>query len=91
MTGYRMLESTEIKNLQDGAEVIVERKHWEYKTGKPKESTFYRAVAGHHMTCAGIAVDLEAEPNLLFPEFPSWQGKIYAENSGITQLWIKEE
>lgn len=91
MTGYRPLESHEIQDLSDGTEVIVEMRHWEYKHGYPLESSYYRAIIGHHMTCAGVMADMIAEPDIFFPEFPSWQGRIYAQNDNVMQLWIKEE
>lgn len=91
MNGYKVLESHKIKDIQDGEEVIVEQKHFEYKRGYPLKSTFYRAIVGHHMTCAGIMADLESEPDFNFPEIPPWQGKIYAENSGVIQLWVRGE
>lgn len=84
------IQSKDIPNLADGTEVIVERKNWD-KNGYPIESDFYRAIIGHHMTVAGLMADMTAEPNFEFPSIPSWQGKIYAQNSGCMRLWKKGE
>lgn len=89
MTGYRHLESREINDLADGTEVIAQTLHWNAK-GYPKPSVFYRAIIGHHKTVSGIMADLTAEPNFRFPDFPPWQGKIYASNSYNMTLWIKD-
>lgn len=89
MAGYIPIQSKDINNLTDGTEVIVERKNWN-KSGYPMESDFYRAIIGHHMTVAGLMADMTAEPNFEFPLIAPWQGRIYAQNNGMMQLWIKE-
>jgi hypothetical protein len=83
--------SHEIGSLKDGTEVIVETKRWDAKTGYPRDSIYYRAIIGHHMTVAGIAVDMKSEPNWEFPLIPPWQCPIYAQNTGTMQLWKRSE
>lgn len=83
------IQSMDIPSLADGTEVIVERRNWD-KNSYPIESDFYRAIIGHHMTVSGLMADMTAEPNFEFPKIVPWQGKIYAQNSGTMQLWIKE-
>ena len=82
------IQSMDIPNLADGTEVIVERRNWD-KNGYPIESDFYRAIIGHHMTVSGLMADMTAEPNFEFPNIPQWQGRIYAENNNVFQLWKK--
>ena len=89
MEGYRSVNGTE---LVDGQEVIVEFRHWDYKTGAPVESDFYRTVVGHHRTSAGIMAHLVPEPTVEWPQIPQWQGRwIYAGNNVQMQMWVKEE
>ncbi len=88
MGAYIPINSADIQSLADGTVVIVERKNWN-KSGYPMESDFYRAIIGHHMTVAGLMADMTAEPNWEFPKIPPWQGKIYAENNTVFQLWRK--
>lgn len=90
MANYIPIPSTSIQTLADGTEVIVERKNWN-KSGYPMESDFYRAIIGHHMTVGGLMADMTAEPNFEFPKIPPWQGRIYAENNTVFQLWIKND
>ena len=89
MAGYIPIQSKDINSLPDGTEVIVERKNWN-KSGYPMESDFYPAIIGHHMTVSGLIADMTAEPNFEFPKIPPWQGRIYAQNNGMMQLWIKK-
>ena len=89
MEGYRNVKSPE---LNDGQEVIVEIRHWDYKTGAPVESDYYRTIVGHHRTVAGMMAHLVAEPTVEWPQIPPWQSRwIYAGNDGQMQMWVKEE
>ena len=87
MEGYRRVNANE---LVDGQEVIVETKHYEYKRGYPVESTYYRAIVGHHKTVSGVMAHLTNEPNVEWPSFAPWQGRwIYAGNDAVTTMWVK--
>ena len=90
MANYIPIQSRDINSLADGTEVIVECRHWD-RNGYPMESDFYRAIIGHHMTVSGLMADMTAEPNFEFPIIPPWQGKIYAQNSNVMQLWKRGE
>lgn len=89
---YRQPDGREIKDLPEGTEVIVERKHWEYKTGAPAPSTFYRSTISGHMTVSGYMRTLHAEPDAYFPELAPWSlGWIYAATDAVTTLWIRKD
>ena len=89
---YRPVEGHEIRDIPDGTEVIVERRHYEYTKGYPLESSYYRAIIGSHMTVSGMMKHMTPEPNMDFPDIPEWQVPLYAENMGeIMQLWIRRE
>lgn len=89
MEGYRPIGYTD---LHVGDEVIVEHLRWDYKTGYPVDSIFYRAIVDQHRTVGGMAFDLVSVPNVYWPEIPPWMtGKIYAGNDANTQMWMKEE
>ena len=88
MEGYRRISYPDLK---DGMVVILERKHFDYKTGAPKESDYYRTIVGHHHTVGGDAFHLTTEPNWEWPSVPPWHGRwIYAGNGGMCQMWTKE-
>lgn len=85
MEGFEMVNESELHVMD---EVIVESKHFDYKTGYPVQSDFYRTIAGTHMTVSGERFHLASEPNMEFPSFPHWQGRwIYAGNDMMTQMW----
>lgn len=68
--------------------VIVERKRWDYNSGAPKRSLFFRARVGEHRTVAGPKKHLVNEPDLDFPNIAPWQqGWIYAGNDSMIQMW----
>lgn len=74
-----------------GTVVILERKHFDYKTGRPVESSYYRTIMGEHHTVGGMLRTLHREPNWEWPEIPPWQGSwIYAGNDGTTQMWVEK-
>ena len=88
MTGYKTVTH---HDLHIGDEIIVERKHFDYKRGFPIESDYYRAIVGEHRTVAGMAFHLVSEPSVEFPHIPPWAARwIYAENNEIMQMWRKE-
>lgn len=83
--GYERVMASD---LHMGDEVILEVKHFEYKTGRPLPSTYYRTVVDGHKTVAGWAFDLVSDPNWEYPEIPSWcTDRIYAQNGGVQQMW----
>lgn len=89
MEGYKHVSTLD---LHVGDEVIVEHLHWDYKTGQPVESSFYRAIVDQHRTVVGMAFDLVSEPSVYWPEIPPWMnGKIYAGNDSNTRMWMREE
>lgn len=75
-------------DLQVGDIVIVEHKRFDYDTGVPLDSVYYRTVVGKHMTVGGMQFDLTNEPNISFPNITRWPlGWIYAGNSEVCQMW----
>lgn len=81
-------ESVIASQLEDGQTVIVERMRFDYKTGAPGDSVYYRAIVGHHKTVSGLSAHLVNEPDAAFPQFAPWAGHwIYAENNGTMQMW----
>ena len=87
--GYKLVSNSD---LHVGDEVIVEHLRWDYKTGAPVESLFYRSIVGQHMTVSGMQFDLISEPNVYWPEIPPWMtGKIYAGNDNSTKMWMRED
>ena len=87
LEGYR---TATIRDLHVGDVVIVECKHFDYKTGRPLEPDYYRTIVGEHQTVTGMAFDLTPDPTFDFPHIPSWQGKPYAGNNNLMQMWIKD-
>lgn len=87
---YKYIYTTH--DIQDGSEVIVERKHFEYKTGYPLPSTFYRTIVQTMKTAHGPKKILVPKPDLDFPEIPVWQlGWIFAGCDGVTRMLIKDD
>ena len=86
--GYRQVRTAD---LHVGDIVIMERRHFDYKSGRPVESEYFRAVVGEHMTVAGPALHLKADPSFEWPQIPPWQlGWIYAGNNELEQMWREE-
>lgn len=89
MEGYRRVRTAE---LNVGDVVIVERKHFDYKTGAPQPSDYFRTIVGKHRTVSGEMFHLTSEPDWEFPQIPLWpSGWIYAGNGMMEQMWMKEE
>lgn len=88
LEGYKNVTASQ---LHVGDVVIVERYRWDFRTGSPLPSVFYRAVVDQHQTVSGPMFDLRNEPSAEFPEFAPWQGKIYAANDSTMQMWMKDE
>lgn len=83
--GYTTVNASD---LNVGDVVIVERKHFDYKTGKPVEPEFFRTIVGEHNTVSGPMKHLVSEPSTEWPLIPQWQGRwIYAGNDALTQMW----
>jgi len=79
-------------NLKVGDIVIVEHIRFDYDTGTPVDSIYYRAVVGEHMTVGGPMFRLINEPDLSFPNIATWScGYIYAGNSGTCQMWKRRK
>ena len=88
MEGYKRVTEAD---LHVGDEVILETHHWDYKTGRPIESDFYRTIVDQHKTVAGMAFDLVSVPNLEWPKIPPWmRNRIYAGNDVINTMYVKE-
>ena len=88
MEGYRRVNTSD---LHVGDVVIVERKHFDYKSGAPRPSDYFRAIVGQHRTVAGEAFRLTGEPDWEFPQIPPWaMGWIYAGNGAMEQMWMRE-
>ena len=86
--GYTTVNASD---LSVGDVVIVERKHFDYKTGRPVESEYFRSIVGEHRTVAGMAKHLVSEPTVEWPAIPQWQGRwVYAGNNGMTQMWRRQ-
>lgn len=83
--GYRPVNATD---LNVGDVVIVERRKYDYKTGRPVPSEYYRAIVGEHNTVAGPMKHIVNEPTIEWPQIAPWAGKwIYASNDSVTQMW----
>lgn len=92
MKFYDDYEPINGSDLEDGQEIIVEHKRWDYKSGYPVESLFYRAIVGHHKTVSGDMFHLVNEPDVNFPLIAPWQSRwIYAGNNGNTQMWRRKK
>lgn len=88
-TDYARVDAND---LQVGDIVIVEHIRFDYDTGRPVESVYYRAIVGEHMTVGGMMFHLINEPDLSFPNIATWScGYIYAGNSGTCQMWKREK
>ena len=86
--GYTTVNASD---LSVGDVVIVEQKHFDYKTGRPVESEFFRAIVGEHSTVSGRMKHLVSEPTLEWPSIPQWQGLwTYAGNNAVTQMWRRK-
>lgn len=82
----------EIPDLHVGDVVIVERKRFDYKTGRPVESEYFRTIVGEHNTVSGRMKHLVSEPTLEWPSMPQWQGRwVYAGNNAVTQMWRQSD
>lgn len=78
------MQRINMNDISEGDEVIVEVHHWDYKTGAPKESTFYRTYAEWDK----YGYKLRHEPTVDFPLIPKWQlGWIPAGNTKQIQMW----
>lgn len=70
--------------------VIVERLRFDFKTGAPVDSEYYRAVIGQHNTVSGPRYHMTNEPDAEFPAFAPWSGRwIYATADSVTNIWRK--
>ena len=79
-------------DLHVGDEVVVERRHFEFKKGYPIESTYYRTIVGEHRLVGGMAFRLTSAPSFEFPDIPKWQqGWCYAGNGELCQMWRRTE
>lgn len=75
-------------DLRIGDEVILERRRFEYKTGAPVDSEYFRAIVGEHNTVAGPRKHLVNEPTVAFPLIAPWGARwTYAGNSETQQMW----
>jgi len=84
-TEYEMVG---IHDINVGDVVILESKHYYYKTGKPADSDYFRTVVGEHPTVSGMMKHLVSEPDATFLSIPPWQmGWIYAGNGEYNQMW----
>ena len=87
--GWELVNESQLRVMD---EVVVERKHFDYKSGYPVGSSYYRAIVGEHKTVAGPRKHLTNEPNVEFPEVAPWYGRrIYAGNDGVTQMWRRTD
>ena len=69
----------------------MERRHYDYKTGAPMESSYYRTVAEEHESYTGPVIHLRNEPTFEFPEIAPWQGGwIYPANGALEQMWRRK-
>ena len=85
-------EAVNTNNLNTGDVILLERKHFEKKTGKPVQSTFYRCVVGEHKTVSGMMKHLVNEPDFDWPQIAEWANEwVYAGNDGVHQMWKKEK
>ena len=86
-----LYERINASQINVGDEVIVERRRWSYRDGKPLPSYYYRTIAIDHKTVAGKTRQLVAMPNLVWPQIPAWSlGWIYAGNTATEQMWRKK-
>ena len=78
-------------DLRVGDEIVLERKHFDYKKGNPLDSTYYRTIVGEHKTVSGMMFHLVNEPNVEFPEIAPWYGRwVYAGNGLTEQMWRRK-
>ena len=91
----RKVYMTEVREMPDGTEIILERKHWDSGTRKhPKweqlPSEWFRTRLGRHMTVSGLMEDLHIDPDLEYPLGDVWQNNwCYAENHTHVQMWVR--
>ena len=84
-------EAVGVSDLNIGDEIILECRHYEYKTGYPIESTYYRTIVGEHRTVSGMMKHIANEPTYEFPNIAPWNGRwIYAGNSATEQMWRRK-
>jgi len=76
--------------LPDYTVVIVERLKFDYKTGAPKDSEYFRGVTLKCRTVSGPVLRIYNEPDVEFPAIAGWSlGWIYANNDAVTRIWRK--
>lgn len=80
-------EPVKTSDLAVGDVVIVERKKWDYDTGRPVPSDFFRAIVGERATVSGPQKYLTNEPSAEWPAFAPWLWKLYAYNDSNHQMW----
>lgn len=86
-----LYERVNASQISLGDEVIVERRRWSYRDGKPLPSYFYRTIVSEHNTVSGMMKHLVAMPTLEWPQIPAWSlGWIYAGNTATEQMWRKK-
>lgn len=78
-------------DLHDGDEVVVEKLRYEYKTGRPAASEYYRTVAKQCRRYGTRTYKLYAEPSVEWPSIAPWQlGWIWADTDGNTRFWRRK-